>query len=167
MATITTLTQILLVENQIESLDNLKQLAAIKGLSELDFTGCPVANEPNYRPILFDSIKSLEILDQHDLNGEFVAEEEDDEESEFDGGDDASEEEDYEEEEEEESSEKPKNKGKKKWNDLVWDYLFIHNFYLFLRSITMLHKKNQPPDFKYMRRHTREKSNRYQPESNV
>lgn len=95
-------------------MDNLKQLAAIKGLSELDFTGCPVANEPNYRPILFDSIKSLEILDQHDLNGEFVAEEEDDEESEFDGGDDASEEEDYEEEEEEESSEKPKNKGKKK-----------------------------------------------------
>ena len=47
-----------------------------------------MANEPNYRPILFDSIKSLEILDQHDLNGEYVAEEEEeDEESEFSGDD--------------------------------------------------------------------------------
>lgn len=48
------LTQILLMENEIESLENLKQLSVLKHLQELDFTGCPVANEPNYRPILFD-----------------------------------------------------------------------------------------------------------------
>ena len=33
LATITTLTQILLVKNQIESLDNLKQLSVLKSLS--------------------------------------------------------------------------------------------------------------------------------------
>ena len=69
LATMTTLTQILLMENQIESLSNLKQLSALKLLTELDFTDCPVATEPNYRPTLFDSIKSLEILDRQDLNG--------------------------------------------------------------------------------------------------
>lgn len=54
LATMTTLTQILLMENQIESLSNLKQLSALKLLTELDFTDCPVAREPNYRPTLFD-----------------------------------------------------------------------------------------------------------------
>jgi hypothetical protein len=42
------------MENEIESLENLKQLSVLKHLQELDFTGCPVATEPNYRPILFD-----------------------------------------------------------------------------------------------------------------
>ena len=44
-----------MMDNQIESLDNLKKLSVLKNLSEVDFMGCPVADKPNYRPILFDS----------------------------------------------------------------------------------------------------------------
>ncbi len=42
------------MENSISSLDNLKKLASLKNLQELDFTGNPVATEHNYRPVLFD-----------------------------------------------------------------------------------------------------------------
>jgi hypothetical protein len=43
------------MESDIRSLDNLKQLGALKALQELDFTNCPVTQTPNYRPVLFDS----------------------------------------------------------------------------------------------------------------
>lgn len=54
LATIPSLTQILLMECDIRSLDNLKQLGPLKSLQELDFTNCPVTQTPNYRPTLFD-----------------------------------------------------------------------------------------------------------------
>lgn len=42
------------MENQLQSLEGLKQLSCLKHLQEVDFTGNPVASEHNYRPILFD-----------------------------------------------------------------------------------------------------------------
>ena len=55
LTTIPSLTQILLMENQLQSLEVLKQLSCLKNLQEVDFSGNPVALEYNYRPILFDT----------------------------------------------------------------------------------------------------------------
>lgn len=54
LITIPTLTQILLMDSDINDLENLKRLSCLKALQELDFTNCPVAQVVNYRPILFD-----------------------------------------------------------------------------------------------------------------
>lgn len=55
IASISTLTQIICVNNKIESLDNLKQLSSLKKLEEVDFGENPVSEKSNYRAALFDS----------------------------------------------------------------------------------------------------------------
>jgi len=54
LASIPTLTQIICVGNQIENIDSLKQLSALKKLSEVDFSENPVAQKSGYRKTLFD-----------------------------------------------------------------------------------------------------------------
>lgn len=105
--------------NPIESINELKPLvesickqqAGLKNLTELSVIGCNFA-KGNYRDKIFQLLPNLKLVDNYDVNGEFIAEEdeedeEDEKEYEERGGkhskqQESEEEDDYESEEEEE-----------------------------------------------------------------
>ena len=126
LATITSLVQIILIDNRIESTEALVRLHTLKKLEEVDFTDNPVTEQDNYRRALFDkyrvdlySIKSLEKVDQRDVNGEVVeSEEEEEEESEVEFSEkeenEGEEDDDYIDEDSEEVKRSPPRKQREK-----------------------------------------------------
>jgi Leucine-rich repeat (LRR) protein len=78
-----------LAGNHINSLESLEVLAAHTDLINIDFTGNPVADKENYRSKVYEILKSVEILDAEDKEGNEVISDEDEdgqEEDEYDFG---------------------------------------------------------------------------------
>eukprot|EP01017_Pseudomicrothorax_dubius_P037319 TRINITY_DN5459_c0_g1_i5.p2 TRINITY_DN5459_c0_g1~~TRINITY_DN5459_c0_g1_i5.p2 ORF type:complete len:196 (+),score=65.61 TRINITY_DN5459_c0_g1_i5:123-710(+) len=95
-----------LSKTQIQNFQDLEPLKALKNLVQLELEDCPIASKEDYRKQVFDRFPSLEILDDHDKDGNVVEVDDDD----FLGEDD----EDIGDEEDEEEEPEPEPEVTKK-----------------------------------------------------
>lgn len=71
------LQQLALGGNPIKTLEEIKVLAKLQELKEVDFIQCPVSELPNYREKVYEILQGLDILDNCDKEGNLVADEDD------------------------------------------------------------------------------------------
>jgi len=108
---------LLLGDNEIEEYSEIKCLAELKELKQVELSGSNLSNKDDFRDKIFEMLPNLEVLDGEDKDGNPVDDEDegiplddDDEEGDEDGdGEDYDDDEDDDEEEEK----KPKKKVKK------------------------------------------------------
>jgi len=104
---------LLLSDNTINDVNELKSLAQLEELMQLELNNTNVSKKDGYREKVFALIPSLEIVDDLDQEGNPFEIDEDEDGSEF-GGEQEEGDDDYDEDEESEDEVKPKNTKKSK-----------------------------------------------------
>lgn len=88
--------------NEINTIDELKELSPLKELIQLDLSGTDVANLENYRKDVFELFPKLQILDNLDKDGNSIeySDDEDEDYSEEEGEEEEFHDDDYDDDEE-------------------------------------------------------------------
>ena len=108
------LQSLILSNNNITKIEDLKVLGELPELIQLDLTGNPVTELKEYRTEVYKMIKSLQFLDKLDAEGkvfEYTSEEEYDDEENEDSEDDDEDDEDEDDENDDEDDEEEDDEG--------------------------------------------------------
>ena len=74
------LTELRIANNNIKNFDEIICLEKLSGLTNIDFTECPITKMEKYREKLFEIFKKLKILDGMDKDGKVHEDDDDDDE---------------------------------------------------------------------------------------